>query len=80
MLISFMIFSETHLGKNFLTVDWHDNEKGTRTSLPKCKFFFLNQKSIVLFSFIVSTVKEFIIAIKLMGWFFSFSPFSFLFC
>ena len=29
MLISFMIFSETHLGKNFLTVDWHDNEKGT---------------------------------------------------
>ena len=86
VLISFMIFSETHLGKNFLTVDWHDNEKGTRTSLPKCKFFpwILQgtniQKSIILFSFIVSTVKEFIIAIKLMGWFFSFSPFSFLFC
>ena len=37
------------------------------------------QKSIIRFSFIVSTVKEFIIAIKLMGWFFSFSRFSFLF-
>ena len=38
------------------------------------------QKSIILFSFIVSTVKEFIIAIKLMGWVFSFSRFCFFFC
>ena len=37
------------------------------------------QKSIILFSFMVSTVKEFIIAIKLMGWFFSFSRFRFSF-
>ena len=35
------------------------------------------QKSIILFSFIVSTVKEFIIAIKLMGWFFSSALFVF---
>ena len=38
------------------------------------------QKSIILLSFMVSTVKEFIITIKLMGWFFCFSRFSFLFC
>ena len=37
------------------------------------------QKSTILFSFMVSTVKEFIIAIKLMGWFSSFSRFRFCF-
>lgn len=53
--------------------------------LPKMQVLYLNftgepnvQKSI-LFSF-VSAVKEFIIAIKLMGWFFFFLRFSFLFC
>ena len=35
------------------------------------------QKFIILFYFIVSTVKEFTIAIKLMGWFLSLALFVF---